>query len=110
MLAPLREALTLLADDYAAPVPAGVLSTLRRTRLSLVERVERPLRLGQPGVLADYGRMLAPFARRLRVRGGVAPVRPLAALAIAHRLLVRLPWKHGVRRVLGRRRAHRASP
>jgi hypothetical protein len=99
VLAPLREGLEFLSSRYATPVPAAVLRSLRRTPLSVVERVERPLRLGSSRAGHEYGKTLSPLLRRVLSRSRLR-LSPLSLARDANRVLLRLPFKYGFREPL----------
>jgi hypothetical protein len=94
VLSALRDGLPFLAERFGAPVPATVLRRLRSTPLSLVDRLERAMRTGEPTILSDYGKSLAPLLRRARERGAVRRLRLGTAVRVAWRMAVRLPRRH----------------
>jgi hypothetical protein len=96
-----RDALGYLAEAFDTPVPTSALRRLRRTPLTLVDRLERAMRLGEPAILADYGKSLAPALRRARERGAARRPRAETTVRAAYRLSVRLPKRH-LRRALAR--------
>ena len=91
----LREALLHVATAYDTPVPAPVLASLRGARVSLVERLERPLRRRQAGLAASYCAAIAPLLRHAR-RPGAGFLRARGA-EHARRVVFDIPWEHLVR-------------
>ena len=101
ILAPVREALELVARDYDTPVPSSVLRGLRRLPLAGVERFERAMRYGEPRFVAALARSVAPALRLMRARDvSRAPVVRHAG-KVVERVLVRPPIR--LARRLGRR-------
>ncbi|MGE0191150.1 MAG: nucleotidyltransferase family protein [Planctomycetota bacterium] len=104
VLAPVREALELVARDYGTPVPLAVRRRLRRLPLAPVERLERAMRYGEPRFVATVARSAAPALRMMRARDvSRAPVVRHAG-KVVERVLVRPPVR------LVRRLGGRASP
>jgi hypothetical protein len=101
VLAPLRDALPYVAREHGTPVPPSVLRALRRARVAVVERFERAMRLGEPEIVRDYGKSLAPALRSVRERGPRAVARPSTLAREAIRLAYKVPRRHA-RRALGR--------
>ena len=100
VLAPLREGLEAPPRlGLRAPVPEHLMRALRRASLSVVERVERPLRLGTSRAGHEYGKTLSPLLRRVLSRSRLR-WSPLALARDANRVLLRLPLKYGLREPL----------
>ena len=90
----LEDALPFLSTAFGTPVPSAVLRRLHRTPLTLVDRLERAMRVGEPRLLADYGKTLAPALRRIRERGASRRPHVATALRAAYRIAVHLPKRH----------------
>jgi hypothetical protein len=91
----LRDALLHVAETYGTPVPAPVLASLRGARVSIVERLERPLRRREVGIVADWCAAIAPLLRHAR-RPGAGFLRARGA-EHARRAVFAIPWEHLVR-------------